>query len=582
MGVFVADFETTTKKDDCRVWAWAAVDLDNFDNIITGTNISEFMGFCSTKENHRILFHNLKFDGQFIINWLLDAGYRHTVDPADRKTGTFQTLINSDGLFYQIEIIWYKKGKNINKVTFWDSYKLIPLSVEKIADAFRLPMKKLSIDYSAHDDLPPDTPLTPAEREYLLHDILIVAAGVKQFYSLGYNRMTIGSCAFNDYKKSLKRRTFERLFPVLDKDCFRDLKQAFRGGWCYLDPELAGKELGAGIVLDCNSIYPDRMKNCLLPWGRPVFFKGQYKPDPSYPLYTQAIRCGFDLKPGKLPTVQLKFAYNYHAAEYMTTSDGEETILILNNIDLQLFFENYNVYNVEYLSGWKYRGDHGLFDVYVGKWTNIKITAKKDENWGVYLLAKLFLNALFGKFGTNQKHRSKAPVFDPETGSVKYTTLDQEYSDGVYLPIASFVTSYAREKTIRAAQKIVDDYNAGRSNIRFIYADTDSLHCLSPDHTIPAGLDIDPYRLGAWKWEGKFTKAKFIRQKCYMEHFTAAVEDPAPIYADKITIAGLPEECKSQVNFNNFKVGATYTGKLKPVAAPGGVVLEDVNFTIKG
>lgn len=33
MSVFVADFETTTDAEDCRVWAWCACDVGNVSNL---------------------------------------------------------------------------------------------------------------------------------------------------------------------------------------------------------------------------------------------------------------------------------------------------------------------------------------------------------------------------------------------------------------------------------------------------------------------------------------------------------------------------------------------------------------------
>ena len=33
--MFTADFETTTDKNDCRVWAWAVCEIGVIDNIVT-------------------------------------------------------------------------------------------------------------------------------------------------------------------------------------------------------------------------------------------------------------------------------------------------------------------------------------------------------------------------------------------------------------------------------------------------------------------------------------------------------------------------------------------------------------------
>lgn len=52
---------------------------------------------------------------------------------------------------------------------------------------------------------------------------------------------------------------------------------------------------------------------------------------------------------------------------------------------------------------------------------------------------------------------------------------------------------------------------------------------------------------------GKFTKAKFIRQKCYLEEIDGNIE---------ITCAGMPKQCYKYVEWENFKTGFTCGGKL--------------------
>ena len=68
---FTADFETTVDENDCRVWAYAICEIGNIDNFIYGNSIDEFIKFCMNKrENYILYFNNLKFDGEFIFNYL--------------------------------------------------------------------------------------------------------------------------------------------------------------------------------------------------------------------------------------------------------------------------------------------------------------------------------------------------------------------------------------------------------------------------------------------------------------------------------------------------------------------------------
>lgn len=584
MGIYVADFETTTNPEDCRVWAYAICEVGNQDNIIIGTNIDDFMTWCrEQKENHKVLFHNLKFDGQFIMQWLFHNGFTHTTDRRDRKTNTFNTVISDKGMYYQIEVIFYRKGKNVSKVTFQDSLKLIPLSVDQIAKSFKMEISKLEIDYKSHDYLPEGSPLTKEEEDYIKNDVKIVATAIEYFHSQGLNKMTIGSCALEEYKKLISKRNFNRYYPT--PEYHDDVKQSYKGGFTYLNPKFKGKEIKNGVVFDVNSLYPSVMYGCdneYLPFGTPIFFKGKYKDDLVYPLYTQMITCQFQIKKGKIPTIQIKHGFGFKGNEYLTNSGDSPVTLVLNNVDLKLFFEQYEVYNLTYESGWKFKASkgNGLFGKYIDKWSNNKIQAKLDGNHGLYLISKLFLNSLYGKFGSSNKVKSKIPYLG-EDDIIHFTTSDEVEKDGVYIAMASFITSYARLKTITAAQKVMDNYNQGKSKIEFVYADTDSLHLYSPDFEIPDYLDIDDTKLGAWKFESKFNRAKFLRQKCYIENSSEDVKNPNPEYELKITVAGMPKGCYQYVNFSNFKIGASYKGKMQPKMVKGGVVLSDIDFTIK-
>ena len=581
MKTYVADFETTTNPDDCRVWAYAICEVGNKDNVIVGTNIDDFMSWCRDNENARVFFHNLKFDGQFILSWLFNNGYTHITNLNERANNTFTTLISDKGLYYQIDVIFSAKGKKINRVTFQDSLKLIPLSVDKIAKSFHLPIQKLEIDYEAHNELPVDSPLSEEEKDYIINDVRIVAYAIEYFHDQGLNRMTIGSCALEEYKKLVGKRNFERYYPL--PRYHEDVKQSYRGGFTYLNPKFAGKVINEGVTLDVNSLYPSVMYGCddeYMPFGTPQYFEGEYQEDNLYPLYTQRFKCQFELKPGKIPCVQIKQKNSgFKSNEWLTSSENKEVVLTLNSVDLKLFREHYNVYNIEYVSGWKFKATKGLFKEYIEKWSNAKIEAKKNGNHGLYLISKLFLNSLYGKFGTDDKVRSKIPYMSD--GVVKYHDSDEEERDPIYVAIASFITSYARLKTISAAQKITDAYNRGESDIEFVYADTDSLHLKSKGFKLPECIDIDSTKLGAWDYELKWKKAKFLRQKCYIELGTEDKESSEPDYKLKVTVAGMPKACHPLVTFENFKIGSSYKGKLTPKNVRGGVVLADTEFTIK-
>ena len=90
--------------------------------------------------------------------------------------------------------------------------------------------------------------------------------------------------------------------------------------------------------------------------------------------------------------------------------------------------------------------------------------------------------------------------------------------------------------------------------------------------------DIDDTRLGAWKIESKFRKAKFVRQKCYLEEI---YNEKTNDYDLKITCAGMPQSCYKYVTWDTFKTGFTCRGKLTYKSVKGGTKLVETEFTIK-
>lgn len=609
MRKWIVDFETTTAKrkeydGSTRVWAVGICEVGNPENILILKTMEEFIEWCiKSKTNDTLYFHNLKFDGNFIIQWLLKNEYKFATEPEDKVSKSFTATISDTNLWYEIEIYFDIKGNKVNKVTIRDSYKLIPLSVEDIAESFKLPFKKGNIDYSRHDFLPVGSDLTDEEKDYLIKDVQIVEYALRFFHENGLNKTTIGACALSEYKSMLPKNFFKTYFPSPFYD--RDVRTAYKGGFTYLNPKFKDLDLENIIVLDVNSLYPAIMAgtdNEILPCGTPIFFEDEYEYDPAYPLYVQKLECSFKLKKNKIPTIQIKNNpyYNSKGNEYMTTSDGDIVTLIMTSVDLKLFKEQYDLGNVEYLGGWKFCGIKAsrVFGEYVEKWSNVKIQSKKDGNWGMYLIAKLMLNNLYGKFGTATTLTNKEPYIGKD-GGVHFKKGKTEEKDGIYIAMACFITAYGRAKTIRAAQKITDNYNSGKSDIQFIYADTDSLHCLSPNLKLPIGLNIHSTELGAWDHEATARRGKFIRQKCYMEEHVINEEkyldaignektikelyykDDNNYYFKKITVAGMPKTCHKYVTFENFKEGSSYEGKLEHKTVNGGIVLEDSIFTIQ-
>lgn len=230
-----------------------------------------------------------------------------------------------------------------------------------------------------------------------------------------------------------------------------------------------------------------------LPFDLPKHYTGKYEEDKFYNLYIQVIMCSFEIKKNKIPTIQIKGSLSFIPNQYLESSNNELVYLTLTNVDLKLFLEHYNVYNIEYIEGWKFKSINGIFKEYIEKWINRKNQATIEGNLGIRTLSKLMLNSLYGKLATTLETQSKIPYLEDEI--IHYKLSEKEEKDGIYLPTASFITAYAREITIRTSQSI-KEYSINKyGKDMYIYSDTDSIKTILPIEELQQFCNIDNVEL---------------------------------------------------------------------------------------
>lgn len=532
-----------------------------YDDVEIGTSIDSFMERIS-RQNGTCYFHNLKFDGMFLLDWLLNNGYAflNGTDLYDYKS--FKSLISDMGKFYSLTVRW----ENGNSTEFRDSLKKLPMGIRRIAKSFDLEMSKGDLDYETYRE--PGHILTNEEEDYLRRDVSILAQAMKTVIDSGMKKLTVASDAMNEYKQLNGMDYFNRMFPVMNQDMDAEFRRAYRGGFTYADPRFSGRVVDSGIVLDVNSLYPSVMKNYPIPYGMPDYKRGFVEPTEMRPLVIFSVTFTAKLKPNHIPCIQIKGTNQFIGTEYLREIT-EPTTLMVTNVDWDLYNDHYDIDVLAYGGGWRFRANTGMFDSYINKWTEIKV----KETGGKREIAKLHLNSLYGKFASNPNVTSKIPIL--KDGAVKLVRGMPETRPPVYTAAGVFITAYARDITIRAAQANYDV---------FAYADTDSLHLLQNE--IPASLNVHPSDLGAWKFEYAFHNAFYIRPKAYLElqHYKINAEGNKDFSVDgkyENRIAGLPVDVSASLTFDDLVEGKILHGKLNPKIVPGGVVLKDVPFELK-
>lgn len=539
-----ADFETTTNPLDCRVWSWGSMAVDDYSDYVTGIGVGAYVAYMLSAPSVTY-FHNLAFDGSFILDHILKDGYVWVAKNPGK--GQFSTVISNMNKFYSITIV----SKEGVKVELRDSLKKIPLPVRDVPKAFNLESSKGDIDYEM--ERPVGYLPSQEEWDYLYRDIFIMAQAMRIILASGMKRLTVGADSLAEFK-SLHGKGFERTFPVLSKTVDDDIRLAYRGGIAMPSKKWARKRVGRGIVIDKNSMYPWVMRTKLLPYGKPWWSEVE---DDDADLFILSLTFTAKLKPNHIPCIQIKRSIQFNSQEFLEEVK-EPTTVSITSVDLEMWQEQYDL-KIWAINGyWNFKGIEGLFNDYIDKW----MAVKANSTGGARTIAKLHLNSLYGKFAKNTDVTGKRPVLD-ETGAVQYVMCDHEESNPVYTAMGAFITAYARQDLIRSAQANYD---------RFLYCDTDSLHLLGEEEP---DLWLHPTELGAWKVEhdGRpFDEAVFLRAKQYCERFGDH---------DDVHIAGLPHEIAAKVRLDDMLHPRTWDGKLVPKRVPGGTVLVSTSFTLK-
>lgn len=641
---FAADFETTVYKGQTftEVWASASVELYTEDVKIFGSIEEQFEYFKSLNDNIIAYYHNLKFDGNFWLSFLiqkmgLKQAYIKTTDgdkisykwleEKEMPNDSFKYSISDRGQWYTIII---KTGGKF--IELRDSLKLLPFSLRRIGQSFGTKHKKLEMEYTGFRYA--GCPISDEEKEYIANDVLVLKEALEIMFNEGHNELTIGSCCLKEYKKLIGEDDYNLFFPnmydiEIDKDIYGEsnagdfIKRSYRGGWCYVVKGKENKIVTNGSTCDVNSLYPSMMSSESgneYPVGKPYFWYGDYIDEKAllpHRYYFIKISTRFYLKPNKLPFIQIKSSLLYKGNECLETSDIKDpetglyspfirgldgrvttkpVILTLTMTDFQLIKEHYDLVDLKIIGGCWFYTELGIFDSYINKYKTIKMNSKG----ALRELAKLFLNNLYGKMASSTDSSFKV-AYVKEGGELGFISVSEKDKKPGYIPCGSAITSYARNFTIRAAQK---NYY-GKDKRGFIYADTDSIHCdLLPEEI--TGIKIHSKNFCCWKVESEWDFAIFARQKTYIEHIIKEDGEEIEKTWYNIKCAGMPQKCKDLFELSmkedsvegdfteeekeflsvkrtlkDFCVGLKVPGKLMPKRILGGIVLNESTYEMR-
>lgn len=521
--VYFADFETTTnlsnyykQTHDTRVWLWFIKSIEDTQEQI-GVDLQDFIKYvCSLNNGDTIYFHNLSFDGDFIVKYLANNGW-HIENGEIGLSKTFKIFRNKGKIYYIYLCI------NNKVIHFQCTYLLLSSSIKALGKS--LSITKLEDDVNKDEFYAQDyKPLKEVESkyiDYIKRDVEIAKLSYINFNNVINNlsfvknkidlteHLTVTSLIKNLTKQSVE--VFNKLhslktYPMI---YFKNNQQSYLlgdellyGGLTQFNLKYANTKSYTknNLFIDVNSAYPNVMSK-ELPYGdvdtkphknfknlkfyhlniKRCQIKPQYSNLAFYPNLTKQTFNEKIFNPITKRINTIKRPYRYlqevgaHQAYWWS---GEwETLLKFYDIDYEVI-QTYYVKSCKWLQG------------FIDELYEYKKQYKREGKNAFCQAIKIVLNSTYGSLCMQGKYPSylyfnqepdkdiviedkilhlNHKCTDFEIGQYQcyeYFGDEEKYANRI---AASYITSYQRSKLMN---KMLSCENP---NENFMYCDTDSI-----------------------------------------------------------------------------------------------------------
>jgi hypothetical protein len=367
-----------------------------------------------------------------------------------------------------------------------DSYSILPVPLAE--------MQKDDFDYrKLHKSV--RAKHMPEIRKYLKSDCVNLFTWVSNFIEQYGRNLTVASAALAQWRKISKMDT-----PRTSEGYYQTLSEYYYGGrvQCFAKGHVNSRFR----VIDINSAYPAAMMK-RHPWGESYIVSDE------------------------LPKNGIERCFITLECEPC----GAFPVRTENGLDFP-FEGDRRKFSV---TGWEYLaaletgvlGDHAIekvftfpasieFSDYINHFYEIKEASEKGTP--SYLFAKLFMNSLYGKFGSNParykeqwivppEHVAAASAYDGYTyagelgkNALMERPLAEKARRYFNVAVAASITGAVRAEMFKAISQCKG----------VLYCDTDSIAAEDI-----GGLELHPTRLGAWDVEADCDRASIVAKKIY-------------------------------------------------------------------
>lgn len=510
--------------------------------------IADYLGQYMTHKFHkfRIYAHNMSgFDGIFLLNSLLLLQESNNIKiiptKRDNKMISIKVLFNYDGKYERYR----------HHIIFHDSYSLLLSSLDKLSKTFlkdspdlmKLENKEI-LEILTNREVRIQKIYNKPKYDYFIHqlynyskrDCISLANVLFRFAMLInekwtiniHNYPTISSLAIAIYLTHYLKIT--DLIPLVTGKIYRDISKSYHGGHTDVYMMYSSKEVHS---YDYTSMYPAMMLKHEMPVGKINKFEGN-------PLNVGEtfkslcdkhafVKCTVEVdKSLNRPVYMTKVKFNNENRVMCATGTFLNQWVYLKEICYYYKLTNGKI-KIDPNSikkGYTFQSKN-IFKDYITDLFKIKQSVTKDNP--LYLISKILMNSLYGRFGLKQELTEHNFMTNSEIEemlmSCESTTIEDiipldfiekslvistKNSDEVSLkssiPIASAITAYAR---MERAEIILDE------SLDILYFDTDGFKSLQKITELPKYKHLDHNGLGGLKYEGTFSESIFLMPKVY-------------------------------------------------------------------
>lgn len=315
---YVCDFETITinteyykKHKDTGVLLFYMLNFGE-DKEYIGVSIEEWWNtVLSLNESSTIFFHNLSYDGDFIIKHLFNNTDWTYNNFGVKQNKTFR-VFRQGGKIYYITLFFRKKVngkvKDIN-IYIRCSYLLLSTSIEVLGKSVKIEKRTEEelgdlnfYDWEPQKSLSDWQNLKGGSRfiEYCKNDVKIAVKSLKNLedtvlelptiinynnslknkgkstYNVFSGKITAASLASDLLKKYVQKFIYENKikdvhysdYLKISKEDYEKISPWYYGGWSQINTDYVGglKDIGMGCMIDVSSAYPYQMTKPL-PYG---------------------------------------------------------------------------------------------------------------------------------------------------------------------------------------------------------------------------------------------------------------------------------------------------------------------------